>query len=147
MDFEHNDYLENIIKRYLNKNITIDKTKVFKLNQCLDKNLEEGLSVMGDNILMFMIDEIKLLKKDYIIITNPYTDLEDLDLDKMSFHYLMWYLEFIFIDRRVKDKLIIEVPKKNVGYWIGEKGAKVRHIAKKISKLLNRKIYVKIVGV
>jgi len=147
MEYEHNEYLENIIRRYLDKNVTIDKTRVFKLSQCLDRNLEEGLSVMGDNILMFMIDEIDLLKKDYIIITNPYKDLKDLDLDKMSFHYLMWCLEFIFIDKRTKDNLTIEVPKKNVGYWIGEKGVRAKYIAKKISKLLNRKINVKIVGV
>ena len=39
MEFEHNKYLENIIKRYLNRNVTVDKTNVFKLNQCLNRNL------------------------------------------------------------------------------------------------------------
>ena len=145
MAIEHNDYLENIIKRYLNKNVTVDKTKVFKLNQCLFISPEERLKATSNELVTSMLNDINKLKKNYVIITNPYMELEK--LNKVSSYYLIWCLDFIFINKKVKNNLTIEVPKGDISYWIGEKGVRVKYIAKKIGGLLNRRINVKIVGI
>jgi len=142
-----NEYLENILKRYLNKSITTNKTKVVKIFDCLSEDIKEGLTTIGEEIVMFLKDELLRLKKDYAIITIPHYNITEKELESINDMYFLYDLYFIFVDKKINGTLTIEVPKNDVGFWIGEKGKRVKYLSKTISKILKRKINVKITGI
>jgi len=142
-----NEYLENILKRYLDKNITTNKTKVVRIFDCLPKNVREGLNDIGVEIAMFLKDELLRLKKSYAIITIPHSDMTEEELVKMDDIYFLYGIYFIFVDKKVNGTLTIEVPKNDIVIWTSKKYKKDKYLTTAINKRLKRKINIKITGI
>jgi len=134
---------ENFIRKHLDRNVKVDETRPVKLLNCYPRDIRKRLLNASDDVFKeLIISDINELKKDYVVITNPYLDLNK--IEKVSLYYLLGKYEFVFINKNVEKVLNLKVPISKVRYWIGKEGNTVKYISRKVSGILGRHVRINI---